>query len=68
MNGLGKMFILIFLLYQVQQGEQASLLNMGLIIVLSNSSWDAGRMVSKHHIPFNQHERYRWRHEGGQRT
>lgn len=34
MNGLGKVFILIFLLYLVQQGEQAILSNMGLIIVL----------------------------------
>lgn len=36
MNGLGRVLIWIFLLYHVQQGEQAILPNVGLIIVLSN--------------------------------
>lgn len=52
MNGLGKVFILIFLLYQVQQGELAILPNMGLIIVLRNTSRDGGRIIAKYPISF----------------
>lgn len=50
MNGLGRVLILIYLLHQVQQGEQAILPNMGLIIVLSDASRDGGRIISKYHI------------------
>lgn len=42
MNALGKVLILVFLLHQVQQGEQAIRPSMGLIIVLSNTSREKG--------------------------
>lgn len=45
MNGLGKAFILLFPPHQEQQGDQAIRPNMGLIIALSHTSRDGGRLV-----------------------